>query len=87
MDGADEELVNQCNGDLKCIIDGQALGEEAAADYQQDPALEVVVQQTQSAEIVLGVGADTNQEWEMCKARGWVTRTLSLLTVSRMTYM
>jgi hypothetical protein len=71
VDGADEELVNQCNGDFKCIIDGQALGEEAAADYQQDPGLEVVVQQTQSAEIFLGVGADTNQEWEMCKARGW----------------
>jgi hypothetical protein len=71
VDGADEELVNQCNGDFKCIIDGQALGEEAAAAYQQDPGLEVEVQQTQSAEIVLGVGADTNQEWEMCEARGW----------------
>jgi hypothetical protein len=31
VDGADEVLVHQCNGDVKCIIDGQALGEEAAA--------------------------------------------------------
>lgn len=71
VENADPALVADCHGDVGCIIDAQALGTEAGEAYQQDPGLQVPVLQTQAAEIVLGVGAEPTQEWEMCKARGW----------------
>eukprot|EP00980_Cylindrotheca_fusiformis_P020405 scaffold7427_cov162-Cylindrotheca_fusiformis.AAC.4 len=70
---ADPELVADCGGDIGCIIDGEAFGKEAAAEYVTDPGLEVKPEQqgAEGAELVLGVGPDPNQSWNVCKARGW----------------
>lgn len=37
---ADEELQAKCHGDIGCIIDGEALGLEAADEFLHDPAVE-----------------------------------------------
>jgi hypothetical protein len=71
VDNADEDLKTRCGGDEGCIIDGLALGTEAADLYLEDPGNNHTVLQTESADIVLTVDGDENNVCEMCKAVGW----------------
>eukprot|EP00980_Cylindrotheca_fusiformis_P020280 scaffold7330_cov146-Cylindrotheca_fusiformis.AAC.19 len=69
---ADPEIVEKCKGDIACIIDGEALGAEAADELLEDPENDKEpVQTEENEEIVTTVGGDENNVCEMCKARGW----------------
>jgi hypothetical protein len=71
VDNADEDLKTRCGGDEGCIIDGLALGTEAADLYLEDPGNSHTILQSESADILLTVDGDENNVCEMCKAVGW----------------
>lgn len=48
---ADPEVVEQCHGDVFCIVDTIALGPEATDAYLEDEALNHTVAQTASTDI------------------------------------
>eukprot|EP00980_Cylindrotheca_fusiformis_P013275 scaffold3374_cov141-Cylindrotheca_fusiformis.AAC.6 len=69
---ADPEIVKKCKGDVGCIIDGDALGTEAADEFLEDPAKDMEPVQTEDdEEIVTTIEGDENNVCEMCKATGW----------------
>ncbi|CAJ1940528.1 unnamed protein product [Cylindrotheca closterium] len=71
---ADAAVIEECQGDVFCIVDSIALGPEAAEAYLEDPALNHTLSQTASTdiEIVLQVPDESpDPNCPVCKARGW----------------
>jgi hypothetical protein len=48
---ADAAVIEECHGDVFCIVDSIALGPEATEAYLEDPALDHTVSQTASTDI------------------------------------
>lgn len=48
---ADTAIIEECQGDVFCIVDSIALGPDAAEAYLEDPALNHTVSQTASTDI------------------------------------
>eukprot|EP00980_Cylindrotheca_fusiformis_P024287 scaffold11714_cov153-Cylindrotheca_fusiformis.AAC.1 len=72
VENADPDLVEKCEGDIGCIIDGDALGTEAADEFLEDPGNDKEpVQSEEDEEIVTTIEGDESNVCEMCKATGW----------------
>ena len=67
VENADPSVVSHCKEDIFCIIDYVALGEDAADAYLGDPAMDIPLQQTASAEIdIVLQGTVSASIWPTC---------------------
>ena len=71
---ADAATIERCHGNVFCIVDDIALGDEAADAFNEDPGLQHTVAQALATDIdiVLQVPDESpDPNCPVCKARGW----------------